>query len=325
LRFFVHRVLEVFLLPQSTTREGISALSKLQSLQEFYFFESPNMCKRGMIRVAQLCLELLPQLHGVMLKVEPHSCKNLLRILGNYTSSALSGLSTDRQYTLQLRNVAVSGAVPEQVSMPELRCLCHSWPSEHTALGLDNDRFPRLRELAMYGVCQTKLMRNLGHVGRQLEALHFEVHAIVQLDRVLEKCPDLSELSVHSHGLNSAAELQPRPLRRLDKLKVYFADSEYEHQPGLFVEILRHALELRSVDLTLQKVHADMFEELCVLIKQRTCMRHLEEFTVYVDNDQCDKFERAVPEIALVLCAYECEKLKKVMLEFKKVTESPDE
>lgn len=270
----------------------------------------------------ELCLEYLPQLHVVSLKPEPHICKNLLRILGKYTSTALSNLSRDRQHTLQLRCLAVSTFVPEHIALPQLRFLCQSWPLEHTGLGLANDRFPQLSELALYGVCSGKLMRNLGHVGRQLNTLHFEVHEIIQLDRVLDKCPNLSELSVHSHGVNSSSELQPHPLRRLQKLQVTFADSEYEHQPGLFVELLRLAPELRSVVLSLEKVHGDLFEELCVLVRQRICMRHLGEFKVYVDNDHCDTYERAVPEIALVLCTYECEKLKNVMLEFKKSSHS---
>jgi hypothetical protein len=321
-------VLDVFVLlrAENTSREGISALCKLQSLQQFIFFKlliflrGNSGCQDRVSLIMQHCFELLPHLHIVAVNPEPRmSNKN---VMGSITSKALSDLGP-RQRTLQLQRLVVSGSVPQHIALPELRFLSVTWPSE--PLVLDSDRFPRLSELDLQGVCRDELMRVLRHVGRQLQALHFEVHDVVRLDSVLSECPDLSELSVDVFGVHSSiVELQPHSLRRLQKLRVSFADIDYDHQPELLIQMLRLAPELRVVNLTLQTVHVEVFEELFLLAKRRTSMRKLEEFTVYVDNHECDKPHRAMLGLVLLFCTFECDLLTVVDLVFKCATESSD-
>lgn len=305
----------MFLSATNTSREGIAALSKLQSLQEFYFFKSQKLSDNRRTQLMKLCFELLPQLHIVGLNPEPQLfCKN---IMGIFTSKALAGLST-QQCTLQLRRLVLTDRVrvPEHVALPTLQFLCLNWPSEPASL--DPDRFPQLSELALFGVCRDELMRILRQVGRQLNVLHFEVHDMIELNRVLEKCPNLSELSLHVFGVYSTRfVLQPTTLRRLQKLRITFADLEYDHQPMLIVHLLQNAPELRSVSLSLQSIPVNVFEEMFLLAKQHTCMRHLEELKVYIDNENCDRYERALIGIVLLFCTFECHQLTNVKLVFK--------
>jgi hypothetical protein len=319
---YFHRVLDVAVLlrPEDTSREGISALSKLQSLQEFIFFKFLDLlrgnrgCQDRLSLLMQYCFDLLPHLHIVAVNPEPRmSNKNAM---GSITSKALSDLGP-RQRTLQLQRLVVSGPVPQHIALPELRFLSVTWPSE--PLLMDADRFPRLSELDLQGVCRDELMRVLRLVGRRLQALHFEVHDVVRLDGVLSECPDLSELSVDVFGVHSSTvELQPRSLRRLQKLRVTFADMDYDHHPELLIQILRLAPELRVVNLTLQTVHVEVFEELFLLAKRRTSMQKLEEFKVYVDNHECEKSHRAILGLVLLFCTFECDLLTVVDLVFKR-------
>jgi hypothetical protein len=313
------RVLEVLLSAKQTSSEGISALSRLQSLQKFIFSKDLRLLIFSMRRrdhlswLMKLCFDLLPRLHVVALDPEPRMLYK--SIMGMVTSKALSDLGP-QQRTLQLHRLVLSGPVPEHIALPELRFLSVNWPSEPVIL--DADRFPRLSELDLNGVCRDELMRILRLVGRQLTALHFEVHDVVQLDGVLSECPDLSELILNVFGVHSSSELQPHTLRRLQKLRVTFADTDYDHQPHLLIKMLRLAPELCSVYLSLQTFHVEVFKSLFLLASQRSCMRHLEEFKVCMDHDKCNGYQRALLKIVLLFCTIGCEQLKIVELLFQR-------
>jgi hypothetical protein len=304
---------------------GIAALSKLQSLQQFLFinFEaSLSWMKKlrsrmsRLSRLMNLCFELLPQLHVVALYPEPSTFHD--DSLDMVTSKALSDLQGPLQHTLQLRRLMLSNNVPEHIDLPELRYLHLIFPL-HQA-NLHADRFPRLSTLVLHQVFwmrRDELMLILSRVGQQLTALELLVHDGVDLDVVLSACPNLSELSLFARGVHSSSELQPHTLRRLQDLQMTFIDEAYDHQPRLLVDLLRLAPRLRTVKHALKTVHADVFEQLFLLAKQRTSMRHLEKLTVYVMNRNLDRYQRALLEMVLLQCTTECEQLKTAQLAYR--------
>jgi hypothetical protein len=70
----------------------------------------------------------------------------------------------------------------------------------------------------------------LGHVGRQLRSLQFHVSGNgVRLERVLNLCPDLSELRVcffPNHALGVVSQLQPNTLKHLKKVSFELLQSD---------------------------------------------------------------------------------------------------
>jgi hypothetical protein len=301
---------------------GIAALSKLQSLQQLLFIKfEKSLCwskklrsrRSRLSRLMNLCFELLPQLHVVALYPEPSTFHdNSLDIV---TSKALSNLGP-LQRTLQLRRLMLSNNVPEHINLPKLRYLHLNFPWLD-ANNLHADRFPRLSRLVLHEVFwRNTLMLILSRVGQQLTALKLQVHDGVNLDVVLSECPNLSELSLHVRGVHSSSELQPHTLRRLQDLQIIFFDAVYDHQPRLLVNLLRLAPRLRTVKYALKTFHVEVFEQLFLLAKRRTSMRHLEQLTVYVMHRNLDRDHRALIEEVLLKCTSECEHLKTAALAY---------
>jgi hypothetical protein len=305
--FIIYRVLEVYLSAniRRLTREGFYALSKLQSLKEFKFFKSRNICKDRQMQLMHMCFEMLPQLHAVSSFIpKPKTfCTDPLIILSESSISALIGLILQYgHYTLKLRHLAVTN---------------------HSAYGIpQNLALPELSEVILYGSIREDLMVRFGH---QLTALHFfDSSTEVHLDWLLANCPNLTELSLHSYYINNLSELQPHTLQRLQVLHISseFGAGLDDPNLGLLVDLLQLAPNLRSVSFTLERVYVEIFEGLLLLAKQPFCMRHLEELKFYIKNEPENVFERDLLKSALKSCVIECDQLKTVKVEFKSTSDN---
>jgi hypothetical protein len=141
--------------------------------------------------------------------------------------------------------------------LPELRVLSLRCPSDLALL--DMIRFPKLAKLDL---SEVELLHVLGQVGRQLTCLHFNVREMVQLDRVLDMCPNLTELSVHAYALHLPV-VQPQPLKHLMDMKITICDNDHDHdlhEPML--QPLRLATNLRTFHLTLPDAHGEVLSRL---------------------------------------------------------------
>jgi hypothetical protein len=296
-------VLEVYLTANARrlTREGFHALSKLQSLQEFKFFKSRNICENRQMQLMHLCFEMLPQLHAVSSFIpKPKTfCTDPLKILSESSISALIGLILQYEhYTLKLRHLAVTNSsaygIPHNLALPELS------------------------EVILYGSVRDDLIERFGH---QLTALHFFNYSTeVHLDQLLANCPNLTELSLHSYSISNISQLQPHTLQRLQVLQIsceFGAAALDDPSPGLMVDLLQLAPNLRSVSFTLERVYLEIFEGMLLLAKEPSCMRHLEELKFFIKNEPDNVFERDLLKSALKSCVIECDQLKTVKLEFK--------
>jgi hypothetical protein len=154
----------------------------------------------------------------------------------------------------------------------------------------DTVRFPKLSAFVFYGIYDAELMRILGHVGHQLRTLRLVLisEAQVQLDGLLDACPQLEELSVHFGGLQSVTLLRPDTLRNLQKLRVNSAKGDFV-QPGLLLQVLRMAKDLRSVDLSMVDVDVHDLQELAVLAGQGTCMQNLQHVQIILPPEAAQK------------------------------------
>jgi hypothetical protein len=294
------------------------ALRQLSSLQEFLF---SNILEQ--VSVIRLCMELLPHLHTIAIKLTPHSYslhKNDLHIIGN--AFALPYNYAPR--ILQLRHLAIEKiheVSAHVMSLPELQALylgsdfeMHPW----FVGGL-----PNLTELYLSSAWEEDLMPVLVHVGRQLQVLHLEIRPDLELDRLLNACPNLSELKIISdRSLGCWSECQPDTLKHLKKLvlEIYCGhDKDYTMQ-GLLLQILGLALELQSIDLRLIMLHDEDWKEWAALAEKGTCMQNLQEIKIRYDKyfHLSQQSKRLLDEV-FASCSINCPQLQlfSVVYDFK--------
>lgn len=287
--------------PKQTTKEGFSALSKLQSLREFHFFKSPAcmMSEPWLTKLLLMCFELIPQLHAVSpSNPEPHIvCKDLMQKLGTSTEKALS---IYRVVPVNLRRLVLSGSFSYGIR--------------------EYLNVPALSELALYGVSSEDLMFILGREGRNLTSLRLKLSRVVRINRLLRDCPNLIELSVDCRGFSDWSLLQPYTLQRLQVLQLKFEEDYslnelYFTSEHMLPALLRLATKLRSFSIFFDIYCQQTLTELVLLTKQRTCMRHLEELKVSIlDNLNVGEDEKIIKFCDTYII--ECDQLKNVRLEF---------
>ena len=283
------------------SRTGILALRRLTLLQEFVFCD----CSEELLVLKQ-CLELLPHLHiiGNRLELSQSDEDDMYEMIKGL-GIALSQIKAP--CTLQLHHLWLhdTDQILDKISLPELQVLklsckiaMHSWLFG----GL-----PKLSKLYVYNMHQDTLMPVLAQVGQQLQVLHINLMRLPRLDLILEACPNLTQLHVDSEmGLRYTSQLRPDMLKQLKTVK-FDADRGYL-EPGLLLQILSMAPELRSIELGSLRFDED-WEALAELAEEGTCMRHLE--TIKLESKTCfTKLEQRLLSKALVSCSINCPRLK---------------
>jgi hypothetical protein len=152
----------------------------------------------------------------------------------------------------------------------------------------------------------------MGLMGHQLKKISIVVIAKVELDRLLNACPHLTELSIICDQLDSTTDLQPDTLLELQQF-VLVCDSTFYNetvQEGLVVEVLRLAPELRVFKMNAVMLGEDDLMELAVLAEQRICLRKLEEVHLEVDKTCMTTLEQDLLDAATISLATHCERLR---------------
>lgn len=240
------------------------------------------------LRWLELCWEVLPHLHVAGNRGNRFRFHDLMMVLGECTGETLATIRTTR--TLQLRHLVLRSLVfiPDAVSLPEVEVLFLIEPWHSIIL---TGRFTKLSELNTYGTSADELMRIVGHVGRQLQTLRASLSDVVQLDELLQACPNLSELDLASGGLQKASELQPDTVRRLRLLYIGFLPSTLGTvQPGLLVQLLKSAPKVRTLQFSFSRLDSDHVQELTELVnlaQQRLVLRWLQETSIKLDAKNC--------------------------------------
>lgn len=195
--------------------------------------------------------------------------------------------------------------------MPEVQVLFLIDPYHQIQLA---GRFTKLSELNTYGTSGEDLMRILGHVGRRLDTLRVTLNYVVQLDKVLDACPNLSVLDLHTGGLDSANQLRPDTVRRLRSLFVSFmSTTRGTVRPGLLVQLLRLVPNLRKLLLTFSRLDDDHVQELTELVRlsqQRVVLRCLQELTIQMGaNNGTTDSQRRILGLVVYKLAMHCPRL----------------
>jgi hypothetical protein len=308
------RVLEV-VLSLEVTREGVSALSKLNSLEEL--ISVAGLCYEGQDDLLGPCYELLPHLHVAAIKPEPFFFYGF-GIMSILSSEALLKISTP--HTLQLHHLVLRtlNGVPEHVALPEVRVLYLCEPEDE--MQLPPGRFPKLTELNMIYTDGENLTRVVGHgVGQHLQTLRvsFGRYAFaLQLDDVLAACPNLSELCINTVSLHCAGELRPDTLRQLQILRICSYFRKNMVQPGHLPELLRLAPNLRLVELPSELLSNEDLKQLTELVEQRACLRHLERlrFSMIFQGTNFTEQLIQLVDLFIVSCSKHCEQFSELVV-----------
>jgi hypothetical protein len=281
------------------SKAGLLALRKLTSLQEFLFSNTPNE------RMVRECFELLPNLHAIACMLTPQLRDFIeLEKIGDVLSRI------DTPCTLQLRQLALcnTNRILENVSLPELQALelrgsiaMHPW--------FEGD-VSNLSELRLGNMNPNTMMPVLNHVGRQLQSLRLVSSDNLQLDAVLNACPNLSELTIMCLGPRFESPLRPDTLKHLQTVR-FFQIKSNSQQGQLLLQVLRLAPKLRSVESSsfVLRVNSNEWQELAELAEQGTCMRQLEEIRIHF-QENCVQHEQRPMDEALAACIVHCPKLQ---------------
>ena len=289
--YCVHRVLEVDTLDK-VSREGIFALRKLTSLREFLYH--PGYSQSPVVR---LCLELLPHLHHLQ-----------------DVDGSISLFDITKPCTVQLRNLSTHDLydVSDFVSFPELRSLTLWDRLEMHPLFAGG--LPKLSELYLKDTDQDNLLVVLGHVGRQLKKLHVSIMCVgvhLKLDRVMGACPNLSELKVSTDSNQlDGSQLQLDTLKHLESVTFELSEREDFLQPGLLLQFLRKAPQLRSVNVTNFNIHHQDLKEWAELAEHSTCMQNLQQIQLQFYATRRSEEAKPLWQKVLSSCSINCPQLQ---------------
>jgi hypothetical protein len=312
----LRRVLEVQL-PDRVTRRGVAALIQLKSLEEFIF---PRQSDVVGPEILGLLYELLPNLHVAAFKpAVPFVFKTNVFRRCRLSMSALEEISSPR--TLQLHHLVRRSlhGIPEHVSLPQVRELFLLFDGLHLN-PVPADRFPNLTALFVRIPRHQHLMCIVGHgLGRKLHTLRVTLShksEALQVDELLDACPNLSELSMESFFMQSAEELRPDTLGRLRILRVQVDCSNRSGgnlQPGLVLQLLRSAPELRALELDSDMLDLTDMELLAELVERDGGLRHLERlsFSGRIPRDSKDQIDQLV-----ISCSTHCKQLREVVTKY---------
>jgi hypothetical protein len=298
-------------LSDKVSREGISALGRLKSLQQFLFFNHGHQqAEDRNVHHIGLCFELLPHLHAVAIKPLTLD-KSMSEKMGQALTNVCSPCTLQLRH-LDVLNLDVIQSSRRCVHLPELEVLrVHTTFLSMQPLALG--RLPKLSELFIHRTLATDLLNILRRYGRQLKTISC---AFVRgwatqqiLKRILELCPNLSHLDINYSCASGScilfSELRPDTLSQLQTLNLNARSVEN----GMLVQVLRLAPLLQSVQLMYSMSDHEL-RELAELAKEGSSMQHLQQITV------CSNPLRAVNMIlleeAIVSCCIHCRRLKHV-------------
>jgi hypothetical protein len=277
-------VLRASICPLRATKNGFRHLTTLRSLEEFSFvFEGDSYAFKNDLFLTW-CYEILPQLHIAGFKAEPGVCRMLLMTVGTDVSTALRRVRRRagcRGLQLQLRNLALTKELRflNDIDLPQLKVLFLRSPLQINLLDLS--RLPNLDTLDAFDLTDIQMLQVLAApVGHQLKCLHLYDRAVVQLDEVLERCPNLSELSLCVFSFQIPPTFQPHPFLHLTDVSIRTSKSYFSRDfTAPLLQLIRLAPNLRSLHLHLPMSSGQELIDL-VQLAGHGYLQHLEKLEV---------------------------------------------
>lgn len=269
------------------TAQGISALAKLENLQEFLYCnhlrETHVLIKTTERRSEffSLCLRLLPwlKISGWRFKFERYEFNfptcYLFREAFRKLNGRLPSLLGLRQLVLRKR------AMPVGVALPNLETLYVLQPKKNFQLRTE---LPNLRELVLQDIEQEPFEQILFEIGHQLRKLSVSVTDTLALDSVFRMCPKLEVFQVSDIICDFIGLKEP-----LDDssclTELGFVSESYciALKTEDLLQILKVAPNLRILNL-----HKILFSEngsvdICKALEQRSILQNLEKFDFYYE------------------------------------------
>jgi hypothetical protein len=222
---------------ENVSERGFRALSRLKELRVLLFADFDRMGRNPNTELTQvlLCMQLMPRLQLVGREFELYECVNVMgRHLFGY-HDCLEQLQHPMR--LDLQELVLSGDtvyfLPETCHLPDVRRL-------HLYMLLAEDdfspllwRMSQVTELGLWKMSSEAMSQVLDKLGARLDKLSVLSTDPVQLGRLFECCPRLSELRIVQS--NVAAGCTPMPpsssFARLRLLEITRESGKYGLMP----------------------------------------------------------------------------------------------
>jgi hypothetical protein len=230
-KLFAFSVLQVRGLTEEVSSVGFKALSKLQNLQKFLFFEWNWEVEH---KCLLMCAQFLPRLQ----MAGKDTTKNGT---GSFThATATNGyhkelVEQEQRVPLGLQHLVIKGQVRlhPTCQLPELKALHLNWPGEDAVSLLD--RFPTVTELSFFHADAKVVKLVLQKVGWRLSKLGFgDCLTLGSLPETLKLCPNLNSLWLGGCQFDQFFGLWPKNL--MDHLEEVDIDMDNKQLPQGFIK-----------------------------------------------------------------------------------------
>jgi hypothetical protein len=275
---------------KNVSEKGFLALSRMKHLRVFLFADFDRMKRKPDTELTQvlLCMQLMPRLQLVGREFDLSECVNLM---GRHLFCYHDSLQQLRHpMRLDLHELVLSGEcgrLSKNIQLPEVRRLHLYMPSADDLRPLLR-KLSQVTELGLWKVSGEVLSQILAQLGARLDKLYVLGTDPVQLGRVFECCPRLSELRIVQTDVASGCTPMPpsSSFARLRLLEITQESGKYGVMPRGFLTHVLSAPLLENVRLASFWLTSDDIRQMQQLLMERAILQRLERFECETNNDE---------------------------------------
>lgn len=270
------------------SKKGFRALSRLPKLRVLLFADFDRMVRDPFTELSQvlMCMQLMPRLQLVGREFDFSECMMGKHLFGYH--DVLWQLQCPVR--LDLQELVLSEdfvCLPENCQVPDVRRLHLYLPSADNLRSLLR-QMSQVTELGLWKVSSVVLSKVLAKLGGRLDKLSILSTDPLQLGRVFECCPRLSELRVMESDVASGCTPMP-PLSafaRLRLLEVTQESGKYGLMPRGFLPLVLRAPLLEDLRLANFWLTSDDVGQLKQLLMDRAILQQLQKFECETNNTE---------------------------------------
>jgi hypothetical protein len=261
----------------------------------------------------KLCVKYLPKLRAAGYKSTGDSRMPFSTFaIGIITNEGLQ--EVEKPCTLGLEELTVL-SLPDGIELPNLTSL-HLFRTSSKDFHCDDERLRNVSELALTQVSSDACMQILSHLGGQLKILRIDVMDTVEIDVILQLCPNLKHLNVEvgAKCLTLANQVELGTVQQLNVLEL-----AYKRPNGELPSLLTDAdvdtevlLQLLQAPELLQLVLVCRFpkeqqdvDEIVGELRQQKILQNLERVVLNQQGSICHGsvfYSRSVMEAMVLFC-----------------------
>ncbi|XP_065342031.1 uncharacterized protein LOC135940866 [Cloeon dipterum] len=275
------RVLKIGLEERNVTLRGLTALSKLENLQDFQFNEYDREPNDHPVyqEIFNQCLHLMPKLHTIGTSV----FIAINHVLGYPIDRPISSILELNLKQILLKNC---GTIPPNIRLPQLKELYLMHPIENINA---DERFSNVTVLGMYKISLRSMFRAIQLIGKNIEKLVIS-HIVenINLGEVFRLCPNLKEFEMPESPEQFIMTGPFLPfVQQLENLSIDLVSPHNSSFPDGMLAHLLKAPALKKVAFNCLYVTQEETNSIVKGVEEGTMLQNLESFQ-YFNYTACD-------------------------------------